>query len=196
MTSSFEPEKRLTPDAPGDRVSDAGAPLVRGDLPQRSVAPAVGKSKQHPYKVILGLALLAGAGLFGLWWASGHRVMGPTDAAAETPGPSVEMLVMPSGDAWAPGEYGAAVSENPAQEVSPASNAAFERGRSLLAMGQSEEAMVHLRSAIESEPDHVEAHYRLGLAAYQAGDMDTLREQAEILRGLNRSYASMLSNLH
>jgi Flp pilus assembly protein TadD len=106
------------------------------------------------------------------------------------------MLVMPSGDAWAPGEYGAAVSENPAQEVSPASNAAFERGRSLLAMGQSEEAMVHLRSAIESEPDHVEAHYRLGLAAYQAGDMDTLREQAEILRGLNRSYASMLSNLH
>src|SRR5207244_11943422 len=45
-------------------------------------------------------------------------------------------------------------------------------GNVLARKGRLDEAIVHLRQAIELRPDYPDAHYNLGTALFQKGDLD------------------------
>lgn len=71
----------------------------------------------------------------------------------------------------------------------------YDAGRSKLSMGRFEEAVGHFNEAIRLHPEWADAHYRLGLAYVQAGNMRAARLECSTLETLDPDLASLLSQL-
>ncbi len=72
---------------------------------------------------------------------------------------------------------------------------AFDSGQTALAMGKHMEAVRHFSEAIQLDPEYAEAHYRLGLAYVQAGDMLAARRERAKLQTLDPDRAKLLKHL-
>ena len=64
----------------------------------------------------------------------------------------------------------------------------------ILAASDIERKIEELKQAIRINPDHINAHYNLGLAYNLSNDKDSALEQCEILKSLDLEMANKLVN--
>ncbi len=157
-------------------------------------------------------------GGFGFWkWSDGpgSRAMGATETTpdanpveGETPViVHAEPVAKAAPQASAPPPVAgepevAAVADLPRVGLAPSDRhprrrirVAYDAGRSYMAMGRHRDAVPHLAEAVRLDPDFAEAHYNLGLAYVQYGDMEAARVEYAALLQLDGSLACLLGNL-
>jgi tetratricopeptide (TPR) repeat protein len=75
------------------------------------------------------------------------------------------------------------------------SRAAFDRGRSLMAVGQPAAALPHLKQSVRLDPTFANARYELGLAHVRSGNLEAASAELLELQAINPSLANLLQNL-
>jgi tetratricopeptide (TPR) repeat protein len=71
----------------------------------------------------------------------------------------------------------------------------YQEGRTLTAMGKHAEAVPHFAEAVRLDPSYADAHYRLGLAYVQVGDLKSAKHTRRELAKLDTDLATLLAHL-
>jgi tetratricopeptide (TPR) repeat protein len=171
-----------------------------------------GVSARSPLKTALVILTMGFLGAAGYWvWAEGVPTFGEK-AAADTmaDGPGIGSAVVEYAEALVNGSIESNL--NPAVAVGSYSGDAdrgpltplqrrskvrdkYEAGKKLMAMGRHAEAAPLFTEAIKLDPNFVDAHYRLGLAYVQAGDIKSAKRALAELGKLDADRANLLRHL-
>ncbi|MHC4427173.1 MAG: tetratricopeptide repeat protein [Planctomycetota bacterium] len=181
----------------------AAPPMVVDHLPP-------GVSVRSPLKtalIILALGFLGGGG----YWVWNEGLPGvEANAAAESPaGTGAGNAVVLYAEALISGEVEAELTGVPVRKAARSDTGgklsasqrrtrvreAYQEGRTLMAMGKHAEAVPLFAEAVRLDPSYAEAHYRLGLAYVQVGDLRSAKHTRRELAKLDTDLANLLAHL-
>jgi tetratricopeptide (TPR) repeat protein len=197
----FDPQANFVPEDRNTRNAVAVPPMAVDHFPP-------GVSVRSPLKTALIILVLGFAGGGGYWiWNEG--VPGMESKAAAEPPAGAGSAVVQYAESLVNGEMEARLGLNADK---PARNSAasgrsgegnrrtrvkeeYQAGRKLMAMGRHAEAVPHFAEAVRLDPGYAEAHYRLGLAYVQAGDIRSAKHTRATLAKLDTELANLLGHL-
>lgn len=214
----FDPQSNFVPDSPGQkpekrRGSAAGRPGEPDDSSGGVLGAAVGgvvAAAVVAAAVIAYLRLIPGPQIAGAAGEAGQRpIIVGSHAEPEAPwrGTAGERSASSPGDAPSPVVGEEAGEQSESDHAAASSDAAAEEARKslseaqlnaamiFLAAGRHRDAIPHLESAVELDPQNIDAHYRLGLCLIRLGDMEGARAAQAALRRLDPNLANLLGNL-
>ena len=170
-------------------------------VPEVEISPDPVESKDHSLMVAAFALLATVGGAIGIWFLLSSGA-GSVDALADYVPPTFGIT-----DESAPVSMAGI---GPTTTLSPWSDQAdgphpgrfrrintkaYRRGLSALDAGDHSGAVEHLREAVRVNPEHADAHYKLGLAYMRVRNRDgALREKA-VLEMLDPNLANLLGNL-
>jgi tetratricopeptide (TPR) repeat protein len=170
-------------------------------VPDEEMPPDPVESNGHPLMIgVLALVATVG-GALGIWfWLSSGA--GPAEAIANYVPPAFKS----QGDAAPVSMAGIAPASTFARWAEQAGDAAedrfprinndaYRRGLSAIAVGDNRGAVAHLQEAVRMDPEHADAHYKLGLAYMRVRNRDGARREKAVLEILDPNLASLLGNL-
>jgi hypothetical protein len=200
----FDPQANFVEEEARVRNLAAAPPIAVDHFPP-------GVSVRSPLKTALIILILGFAGGGGYWiWNEGIPGVQPKAAAEPPPTTGAGAAVVQYAESLMSGEMeaqltGGATGNSGAADAGTKRMSAsgrrarvreeYEAGRKLMAMGRHNEAVPHFAEAIRLEPDHAEAHYRLGLAYVQAGDYQRAKRTRVKLAKLDSDLANLLKHL-
>ena len=178
-------------------------PMVVDHLPP-------GVSLRSPLKtalIFLALGFLGGGG----YWIWNEGVPGvQAKAAAESPaGRGAGDAVILYAEALINGEVKAEITGVPVKRAASDKGKGrlsasqrrtrvreeYQEGRTLAAMGKHADAVPHFTEATRLDPTYADAHYRLGLAYVQVGDIKSAKHTRRELAKLDTDLATLLAHL-
>ncbi|MHC4219725.1 MAG: tetratricopeptide repeat protein [Planctomycetota bacterium] len=171
--------------------------------------PGVGV--RSPLKTALIFLILGLAGGGGYWiWSEGIPGAKPAAAAEAPPGTGAGTAVVLYAEALINGEVEESL-QGPSTKFSRRARGegndlsvkqrrtkvreAYEAGKTAMAMGQHAKAAEHFAEAVKLDPSYAEAHYRLGLAYVQGGDLRSAKHTRRELAKLDSDLANLLGHL-
>ncbi|MHC5005848.1 MAG: tetratricopeptide repeat protein [Planctomycetota bacterium] len=199
----FDPQANFVQDDGDHQNVVVEPPMVIDHLPP-------GVSVRSPLKtalIFLALGFLGGGG----YWIWNEGVPGVQAKAAEPPatrggGDAVILYA----EALISGEVEAELTGVPVRKAASGNTGEgrlsaskrrtrvreeYKEGRTLMAMGQHAEAVPHFAEAVRLDPSYAEAHYRLGLAYVQVGDLRSAKHTRRELAKLDTDLATLLAHL-
>ncbi|MHC4102925.1 MAG: tetratricopeptide repeat protein [Planctomycetota bacterium] len=199
----FDPQANFVQDEGEHQNIVVAPPMVVDHLPP-------GVSVRSPLKtalIILALGFLGGGG----YWIWNEGLPGvQSKATAEPPaGTGAGSAVVLYAEALISGEMEAEITGVPVSQAARSDTGArlsasqrrtrvreeYQEGRTLMAMGKHAEAVPHFAEAVRLDPSYAEAHYRLGLAYVQAGDLKSAKHTRRELAKLDTDLANLLAHL-
>ncbi len=200
----FDPQANFVQDDGNHQNAEVVPPMVVDHLPP-------GVSVRSPLKtalIILALGFLGGGG----YWIWNEGLPGvQAKAAAEPPaGTGVGDAVVLYAEALISGEVVSEITGVPASQAAGSDAGGrrlstnqrrtrvreeYQEGRTLTAMGRHAEAAPHFAEAVRLDPSYADAHYRLGLAYVQAGDLKSAKHTRRELAKLDTDLANLLAHL-
>ena len=198
----FDPQANFVQEDGNHQNVEVVPPMVVDHLPP-------GVSVRSPLKtalIILALGFLGGGG----YWIWNEGLPG-VQAAAEPPaGTGAGNAVVLYAEALISGEMESQITGVPARQAAMSDASGhrlstsqrrtrvrdeYQEGRTLAAMGRHAEAMPHFAEAVRLDPSYADAHYRLGLAYVQVGDLKSAKHTRRELAKLDTDLANLLAHL-
>jgi tetratricopeptide (TPR) repeat protein len=200
----FDPQANFVQDDESHQNVVVAPPMEVDHLPP-------GVSVRSPLKtalIILTLGFLGGGG----YWVWNEGLPGvEANAAAEAPaGSGAGDAVVLYAEALISGEVQEEITGVPARRWGTKEpleermssrqrrtrvREAYEEGRTLASMGKHAEAVPLFAEAVKLDPQYAEAHYRLGLAYVQVGDLNKAKHTRRELAKLDTDLANLLAHL-
>ncbi|MHC4769808.1 MAG: tetratricopeptide repeat protein [Planctomycetota bacterium] len=200
----FDPQANFVQEDGDHQSVVVEPPMVVDHLPP-------GVSVRSPLKtalIFLALGFLGGGG----YWIWNEGVPGvQANAAAEPPaGRGAGDAVILYAEALISGEMEAEITGVPVRRAAGGDTGGgrlsasqrrtrvreeYQEGRTLTAMGKHAEAVPHFAEAVRLDPSYADAHYRLGLAYVQVGDLKSAKHTRRELAKLDTDLATLLAHL-
>jgi tetratricopeptide (TPR) repeat protein len=167
-------------------------------------------SLRSPLKTALILLTMGFLGGGGYWiWAEGVPGLDSRATAETTSGTDESYAVIQYAESLIDGRMEASLGGGaptastpqasarggPYRPVSDRAQQEYDRGQALMSMGMHLAAAQHFAEAVRQDPQFAEAHYRLGLAYVQSGDLKSARLTRTRLARLDADLANLLGNL-
>jgi tetratricopeptide (TPR) repeat protein len=200
----FDPQANFVPQDRPPRNLAAAPPVAADHFPP-------GVSVRSPLKTALIILTLGFAGGGGYWiWNEGVPGMQPKAIAEPPAGAGAGSAVVQYAEALVNGEMeaqltGLAAGNSPKSRTASSRKSAgkrrtrvkeeYEAGRKLMAMGRHDEAVPHFAEAVRLDPAYADAHYRLGLAYVQVGDIRSAKRTRAALAKIDTDLANLLAHL-
>ncbi len=199
----FDPQANFVQEDGNHQNVEVVPPMVVDHLPP-------GVSVRSPLKtalIILALGFLGGG---GYWiWNEGLPGVQASAAAKPSAGAGVGDAVVLYAEALISGDMKAQITGVPASHATRSEAGArlttsqrrtrvreeYQEGRTLMAMGRHAEAVPHFAEAVRLDPGYADAHYRLGLAYVQVGDLKSAKHTRRELAKLDTDLANLLAHL-
>lgn len=157
--------------------------------------------KGMPFSLVASALLATVGGALGIWFLLSSGA-GPVETFADyvspTLGIAAESAPVSMAGIGPAGTFArwAEQADDPVADKFPRfNNEAYERGLSAIAAGDHRGAVEHLREAVRVDPEHADAHYKLGLAYMRVRNRDGARREKAALELLDPNLASLLGNL-